>query len=51
MDARLTMTIDDDENVCAIQKGGSGYFTPKQVLEAAKTAIEKADEIRKKLKW
>ena len=51
MDARLTMTIDDDGNICAIQKGGSGYFTPKQVLEAAKTAMEKADEIRKKLKW
>jgi len=51
MDARLTMTIDDDGNVCAIQKGGSGYFTPEQVLEAAKTAMEKADEIRKKLKW
>ncbi len=51
MDARLTVTIDDDGNVCAIQKGGSGYFTPKQVLEAAKMAMEKAEEIRKKLKW
>ncbi len=51
MDARLTVTTDDDGNVCAIQKGGSGYFTPKQVLEAAKTAMEKAEGIRKKLKW
>jgi len=51
MDARLTMTIDDDGNVCAIQKGGSGYFAPKQVLEAAKIAMEKAEGIRKKLKW
>jgi len=51
MDARLTMAIDDDGDICAIQKGGSGYFTPKQVLEAAKIAIEKADEIRKKLEW
>lgn len=51
MDARLTITIDDDGNVCAMQKGGSGYFTPKQVFEAAKIAKKKAEEIRKKLKW
>ncbi|HDN05872.1 exosome complex protein Rrp42 [Candidatus Bathyarchaeota archaeon] len=51
MDARITLTIDDDGDICAIQKGGSGYFSPKQVLEAAKIAKEKAEEIRKKLKW
>ena len=52
MDTRLTMTIDDDGNICAIQKGGgSGCLTRKQVLEAAKIAREKAEEIRKKLKW
>jgi len=51
MDARLTMTFDEEGNVCAIQKGGSGYFTQKQVLEASKMAVEKAEEIRKKLKW
>jgi len=49
MDARLSMAIDDDGNVCAIQKGGSGYFTPEQVLEAAKLAREKAEEMHKKL--
>jgi exosome complex component RRP42 len=51
MDARLTMAIDDDDNICAMQKGGSGYFAPEQVLEAAKIAKEKAEEIRKKLDW
>jgi exosome complex component RRP42 len=51
MDARLTMTIDDDGNICAVQKGGSGYFTPKQVYEAAQIAKEKAKEIREKLNW
>jgi len=51
MDARLSMAIEDDGNICAIQKGGRGYFTPEQVLEAAKMAREKADEIRKKLEW
>ena len=51
MDARLTIATDDDGNVCAIQKGGSGYFAPKQVLEAARIASEKAEEMRKKLDW
>jgi len=51
MDARLTMAIDDDGNICAVQKGGTGYFASTQVLEAAKIAIEKAEEMRKKLSW
>ncbi len=51
MDARLTVAIDDDGNMCAMQKGGSGYFVAKQVLEAAKVAREKAEEIRKRLEW
>lgn len=51
MDARLSMAIDDDGNICAIQKGGSGYFTVQEILNAAKMAREKSEEIRKKLKW
>jgi exosome complex component RRP42 len=51
MDARLSMAIEDGGNICAIQKGGRGYFTPEQVLEAAKLAREKSEEIRKKLEW
>jgi len=51
MDARLTITTDDDGNICAVQKGGSGYFTPKQIMEAAHIAREKAAEIRKSLGW
>jgi len=51
MDARISFAFDDDNNICAIQKGGSGYFEPKQVIEAAKIAKEKANEIRKKLNW
>ena len=51
MDARLSMAIDDDGNICAIQKGCSGSVTANQILEAAKIAGEKAKEIRKKLKW
>jgi len=51
MNARLSMAIDDDGNICAIQKGGSGFFNPNQLVEAAKIAKEKADEMRKKLDW
>ena len=51
MDARISMAIDDDDNICAIQKGGSGYFEPKQIFEAAKISKKKANEIRKKLNW
>jgi len=51
MDARISIAFDDDGNICAIQKGGSGYFEPKQVFEAARIAKEKVEEIRKKLNW
>jgi exosome complex component RRP42 len=51
MDARISMAIDDDHHICAIQKGGSGYFEPDQVLEAARMIEEKAKEMRKKLNW
>ena len=47
MDARLTMTLDKDGKICAIQKGGYGYLTTQQILEAAKIAREKTDELRK----
>ncbi len=51
MDARITMAINDEGSICAIQKGLAGYFTPQQIIEAGKIAQEKAAEIRKKLKW
>jgi len=51
MDSRISIAINDDNNICATQKGGSGYFTPQQILEASKIAQEKSAEIRKKLNW
>jgi exosome complex component RRP42 len=51
MDARITMAINEEGNICAIQKGLSGYFTPQQIIDASKLAREKAAELRKKLKW
>ena len=48
MDARLTMALDKDEKICAIQKGGgSGYFTKEEISEAAKIALKKTEELRK----
>jgi exosome complex component RRP42 len=51
IDARLTMAVNDEGNICAIQKGLAGYFTPQQLIDASKLAREKATELRKKLKW
>jgi exosome complex component RRP42 len=51
MDSRISMAINDKGNICAIQKGGMGYFTPQQILEASKIAQEKAAELRKKMDW
>ncbi|MGD8505829.1 MAG: exosome complex protein Rrp42 [Candidatus Bathyarchaeota archaeon] len=47
MDARITMTFEKDENLCALQKGGTGVFTTQQIQEAAKIARQKAAELRK----
>ncbi|XES77163.1 MAG: exosome complex protein Rrp42 [Candidatus Bathyarchaeia archaeon] len=51
MDARITFAVNEEGNICAIQKGLAGYFTPQQIIEASKLAQEKAAELRKKLKW
>jgi exosome complex component RRP42 len=51
MDARISMAINDDGNICAVQKGGSGYFTQQEIAEATKIAQKKAAELRKKLDW
>jgi len=51
IDARLTMAFNDEGNICAIQKGGAGYFTQQQILAGMKLAQEKAAELRKKLTW
>jgi exosome complex component RRP42 len=51
MDARLSMAIDEDGSICAIQKGCSGSIMPNQILEASKIAQDKVKEIRKKLEW
>ncbi len=49
MSARLTMTIDKNGNVCAIQKGGQYGFTVDELKKAVKIAVEKAAENRAKI--
>ena len=51
MDSRLSIAINDEGNICAIQKGCSGYFTQQQILEGMKMIQEIAAELRKKLDW
>ncbi|UCF44954.1 MAG: exosome complex protein Rrp42 [Candidatus Bathyarchaeota archaeon] len=51
MDSRLSMALNDEGNICAVQKGSGGYFTQQQILEGMKVVQEKVAELRKKLKW
>jgi len=51
MDSRITLATNEDGNICAVQKGGSSFFTPQQILEATKIALDKTAELRKKLNW
>jgi exosome complex component RRP42 len=46
MDMRITITTDDDGNVCASQKGEASTISPSQVLEAADMSIRVGKEIR-----
>ena len=46
MDMRITVTTDDDGNICASQKGEASTISPAQVLEAADTSIRVGREIR-----
>ena len=49
MEMRITITTDDDGNVCASQKGEASTITPAQVLEAADTSIRVGRRIREQI--
>jgi exosome complex component RRP42 len=49
MSCRLTVTTDKDNNICAMQKGGLGVFTPDEVKQIVSTAISKSKELRQKV--
>lgn len=49
MDARITITTDSDQNICAIQKGGKDGFTLDELLSCGETAVRMGATIRKTL--
>lgn len=49
MDVRLTVTINKDGHICAMQKKGSVGLDLEEIKKAINTAYEKATEIRKLL--
>jgi len=46
---RLTVTTDKNNNVCAMQKGGLGVFTPEEIKQVISTAISKSRDLREKI--
>lgn len=50
MDARLTIATTEDGNICAMQKGGTGYFSREQIEQAYQLARAKATELREHLR-
>jgi len=50
MDARITLTTDDEGYICAGQKGEPGSLTQDQILTAADWALMRGKEIRAKIK-
>ncbi len=46
-EARLSITLDDNLNICALQKGEKGFFTLEELKEIIKTSKKKYKEIRK----
>jgi len=49
MSCRLTVTTDKNNNVCAMQKGGLGVFTPEEIKQIISTAINKSRDLREKI--
>lgn len=50
MDARITITTDSNENICAMQKGGSEGFTYDEIIKCSETSISVGRKIRETLK-
>ena len=49
LDARLTVTMLGDGNICALQKGGPQPLTDEDIKEMVRLASEKSKELRAKL--
>ena len=49
MSCRLTITTDKNDNVCAMQKGGVGVFTPEEIKQVVSSSIQKSKDLREKI--
>jgi exosome complex component RRP42 len=49
MDMRITITTNDDGDICASQKGEASTITPAMVLQAADTSISLGKAVRAKI--
>ncbi len=49
LDARLTVSVLEDDTICAMQKGGNATLSVKDINEMMDLAIKKSQELRKKL--
>ena len=49
MSCRLTVTTDQNDRICAMQKGGLGVFTPEEIKQTVSIAISKSRDLRKKI--
>lgn len=50
MDARLSIATADDNKMSAFQKGGSGFFSAKEIEQCIDLAFKKGKELRAKFK-
>ena len=50
MDCRITITTDSNENIVAMQKGGSGGFTLDEIIKCGDLSIKQGAQIRETLK-
>lgn len=47
MNMRISVAVKDDDNVCAIQKGGKGVLTTDDIDKVINMAVKKSKELRK----
>lgn len=47
--ARISFALNQSGEICALQKGGIGTFSPEEIMQAYRKAKEKYAEIKKKL--
>ena len=49
MSCRLTVTTGKNDDICAMQKGGLGTFTPEEIKQIISSAVQKSRDLRTKV--